>query len=842
LPSDTSGIHLIDFAAQKIYNSNNNPEQLPFLKKQSIRSFAFDEENDKLLYGAWGEGLTIYDFKTGQEQKELFGIARRDEGRTINSIIKTGPGRFLFYIGAACYEITANDFQNYHLPERSIIPGYRNDLINTIILFPSGDKQYWAGTTVGLAMVDYKKPFYTELSLQQAGVGEIANCTDMIISQSGRLYCTYSSNQLVITEKNRKEFSVHSFSAKGLATITEICEDKNQNIWIGTTRGLYIYDDVTGKIKSNMFLPAGQFALNCNVLYCDDAGNIWISTRDPFGLYRYHAGTRQLQKINNDITAYFEKQGFNARISKIEEDRQGHLWMTSRTSGGIVCYTKEKDEWKLYVSSKTNFKFPGKNPICDMLTDPPGIIWFSNYAGDGLIRFDPMLDSIARFNRTDGLQSNYIRSITADSSGGIWLISEYGISRFDLKESKPQSAIAYSGFRDEDQHAVFDPFSNSLIFSAVNKLLFLPARRTHITSFAPAPLIDKISINNEQQFMDWRKGSLQLQHEKNNIAIDFTAPGFVNADKIRFAYRLSGADKDWRYADGSRTVQYASLAPGEYTFSIKTSFENSEWGPAHSLFLFIIRPPYWKTWWFRTLILASISGMVILFVRRRIHFIRHEARLKQQIAETEMMALRAQMNPHFIFNCLNSIDNLIQNNEKEKATGYLARFAKLIRSILENSKHQLIPVWKDMETLRLYLELEALRCDNKFSYSVNIAEEILNGDYKIPPLVIQPFVENAIHHGLMNKLQAPRNLSVSAQTKNSEIHFTVVDNGVGRAQAEKLKQLNKWKHHSLGIDITRERINLFNSGGLHESVKIIDLADSHNEPAGTKVEIQFNNG
>src|SRR5436189_613203 len=105
------------------------------------------------------------------------------------------------------------------------------------------------------------------------------------------------------------------------------------------------------------------------------------------------------------------------------------------------------------------------------------------------------------------------------------------------------------------------------------------------------------------------------------------------------------------------------------------------------------------------------------------------------------------MNPHFIFNCLNSIDNLIQNNEKEKATAYLAKFAKLIRSILETSKNNVVPCWKDMETLKLYIELEEFRCDNKFSYEINMTDEISNGDYKIPPLTIQPFVENAIHHG-----------------------------------------------------------------------------------------------
>ena len=201
-------------------------------------------------------------------------------------------------------------------------------------------------------------------------------------------------------------------------------------------------------------------------------------------------------------------------------------------------------------------------------------------------------------------------------------------------------------------------------------------------------------------------------------------------------------------------------------------------------------------------------------------------------------ALRAQMNPHFIFNCLNAIDNLIQTNQKEKATTYLARFAKLIRNVLDSSKNNTVPFQKDLESLGLYLQIEQFRSNNKFEYELNIDPELLYSDFKVPPLVVQPFVENAIHHGLLNKQAGERNLTVTVKLDNNYILYTVADNGVGRAKAGEIKELNNPGNRSYGIDITRERLHLHNQNGETGDLKITDLFDGHT-PAGTKVDIRI---
>src|SRR6185436_2191822 len=164
-----------------------------------------------------------------------------------------------------------------------------------------------------------------------------------------------------------------------------------------------------------------------------------------------------------------------------------------------------------------------------------------------------------------------------------------------------------------------------------------------------------------------------------------------------------------------------------------------------------------------------IAGITTWLVRRRIAAIRNEADLKHRIAETEMMALRAQMNPHFIFNCINSIDALIQSNDKYHATVYLNKFAKLIRNILDSSKQNTVPLSKDLETLKLYIDLEQFRNENKFTAEITADDSLLQEDYKVPALIVQPYVENAILHGLRNRTDNEGRLSVTVHKQNGHL-------------------------------------------------------------------------
>jgi hypothetical protein len=214
---------------------------------------------------------------------------------------------------------------------------------------------------------------------------------------------------------------------------------------------------------------------------------------------------------------------------------------------------------------------------------------------------------------------------------------------------------------------------------------------------------------------------------------------------------------------------------------------------------------------------------------------RIESVLKHKIAETEMAALKAQMNPHFIFNCINSIDAFIHSNDKYNATLYLNKFAKLLRNILDSSKQNTVSINKDIDTLKLYIELEELRHENKFKTSLHVDEDLLSNDYKVPPLIIQPFVENAILHGLRNKYDNAGLLDIDIKKVNNTIQYTITDNGIGRDAAAKIMQ-NKESHY--GMQISFDRVKLFNKED-KTAVEVADLYDN-NIASGTKVTVNLN--
>jgi LytS/YehU family sensor histidine kinase len=205
---------------------------------------------------------------------------------------------------------------------------------------------------------------------------------------------------------------------------------------------------------------------------------------------------------------------------------------------------------------------------------------------------------------------------------------------------------------------------------------------------------------------------------------------------------------------------------------------------------------------------------------------------RQKIVETEIAALKAQMNPHFMFNCINSIDAFIQSNDKYNATLYLNKFAKLIRNVLDSSKQNLVHFSKDIETLKLYIELEELRHENKFTTEIKIEPELLSGDYKVLPLIIQPFVENAILHGLKNKDGNNGKLFIDVKRNSNNIDYTITDNGIGRKAAVGITQN---KESSYGMQLSFDRIKLFNEEKT-PSVKINDLYEG-GIATGTKVNV-----
>jgi tetratricopeptide (TPR) repeat protein len=228
---------------------------------------------------------------------------------------------------------------------------------------------------------------------------------------------------------------------------------------------------------------------------------------------------------------------------------------------------------------------------------------------------------------------------------------------------------------------------------------------------------------------------------------------------------------------------------------------------------------------------------VLLYKSFQTKKLRNESQYKHKIAETEMQALQAQMNPHFFFNSLNSIENFIMQNEKKLASDYLNKFARFIRSILDSSNNDLIELNKDIESLQLYIDLERLRFNNKFAYFCKVDPQLLHGEFHVPALLVQPFLENAINHGIGPSERKDLKICLKVKLQNNMIHYIIEDNGIGREQSSVYNHMNKPFHKSVGMKLTQDRINIFNQlADNTESVKIIDLYDDNNKAAGTRIE------
>ena len=218
------------------------------------------------------------------------------------------------------------------------------------------------------------------------------------------------------------------------------------------------------------------------------------------------------------------------------------------------------------------------------------------------------------------------------------------------------------------------------------------------------------------------------------------------------------------------------------------------------------------------------------------HIRQLETEFEQKLADTEMTALRAQMNPHFIFNCLNSIKLYTLDNDSDKASDYLTKFSRLIRLVLENSRSKLVSLQNELEALQLYIELEAMRFKQKVRFSIQVSPDLDQQYLRIPPLLLQPYVENAIWHGLMHKPEGGTVTVVVSQPQENLLHIEITDDGVGRERAAELKSKSAGKHKSFGMQVTADRIRMINQlYNIQTQAQVVDLVDSFGEVCGTRV-------
>ena len=356
----------------------------------------------------------------------------------------------------------------------------------------------------------------------------------------------------------------------------------------------------------------------------------------------------------------------------------------------------------------------------------------------------------------------------------------------------------------------------------------------------PFPL--STGINNLQEIV--------LKYFQNRITIETGIIDYYSKGNSRLRYKLDKKDSNWQYGTYYNTIRYEGLPAGDYKLILQASNTVNEFNGPERILVIHISQAFWNTWWFRIIAAACTITLIYLFIRSslqkkfRIQLENSEkekqlADLRHKTTEFEMQALRAQMNPHFIFNSLNSINRFILRNDKAQASEYLTKFSKLVRLILQNSQASLISLESELEALELYIALEALRFDNRFGYKISISPDLDTGMLKIPPLIIQPYVENAIWHGLMPKEEKGQ-LDIEVSQENNLLFIKIADDGVGRKQSAAFTSKSAALHKSMGLRITADRIAVLQRIGREDSsVTITDLTNSDGTAAGTEVTIKI---
>ena len=462
--------------------------------------------------------------------------------------------------------------------------------------------------------------------------------------------------------------------------------------------------------------------------------------------------------------------------------------------------------------------------------------------GGGLCRYDVVKDRFTTFTERDGLTDNSINSIIEDNAGNLWLGTGNGLCRFAP---------------DTRQFTHFDflnsPISNHwmrFFCKGGDGTLYFGSGEGGVKAFDPGQLrpnryIPPVVITRFKLFNKSRPGNdmkeIELEHDQNFFSFEFSALNYTDPRKNQYAYKLEGVDRDWVYSGTRRTADYTAVAPGRYTFRVRASNNEGLWNNEGVSVKVVVHPPWWLTWWAWAHYLVGLVVCWWLVDRWRRKVLIEKVRMKSRAKELEMQALRAQMNPHFIFNCLSSINSFVLKNQTEAASDYLTKFSRLIRTVLNNSKKSLISLEEEMEMLRLYIDMEKLRFNDGFVYSIEMDGSVDAGGIFIPPLLFQPFVENAIWHGLMHKKEKGR-LDIRLGVEGELLICSIADNGVGRsfAAGSNGHSDSARKQKSMGIQITRQRLALVNGEeGDQGNFAIEDLYDEVGNAAGTRVVLRI---
>lgn len=616
-------------------------------------------------------------------------------------------------------------------------------------------------------------------------------------------------------------------------------------VWLGTDgQGVYFARD--GKFAEIEELRSAYV----RQMKTDAQGHVWIAT----------AGNGLIEVTPRTGSTLIEKwtvaDGLRSnRITCLYFDAQGTLWYGTERDG-IGAYITAKHKNRPSVSADL-----AGVEIRSMAEDAGGRIWIGT-AGQGVAVLDPSTGNILRrFTENDGLHSGNVYLLQADNSGNIIVGTEKGLDHIYLSAQGTIRQIRHYGQADgftgveTCQNASWGDADGTLWFGTIHGLNRFSPSEMMLNQQAPVLSLRDIRIFYKSILDEYpvlkdgtQSGPLTLGYQQNHISFDFLGINLKRPEGVTYQWRLVGFDDRWSPPSRDRSILYSNLNPGKYRFEVKACNEDNVWSSVPLVFDFEIAAPFWQQAWFRWLIILGTIALLVAAYLLSVRRIRRKAGIRQQqlafekdLLELEHKAMRLQMNPHFIFNALNSIQSLIGTGKETEARYYLAKFSRLMRQILDNSRKTAISLEEEIHTLENYLLIEQFCNGDRFSYSLDVDESLETDFINIPPMLIQPFVENAIKHGMKGREEGndPGRIDIRFREVQGILECTVEDNGVGREASAKLRETSKETYHtSAGLSVTTERLSLLKTDSDFEPLEITDLY-TDGKPSGTRVIIRI---
>lgn len=488
--------------------------------------------------------------------------------------------------------------------------------------------------------------------------------------------------------------------------------------------------------------------------------------------------------------------------------------------------------------------------VCVPTLDNNGKLWFM-LPKYGIRIIDPetlqCIDSIKY--GTKGLIDGGYTSIVGGSDHYILFRSDNGIIIYDYKKKQSFLFNQNNGLSSPDNISLLYSNGNVFIGQRSNRFEYFKLDNLDDYTSIVSSYLNSITYNSSnvlRQATARNDDPIKLTYEQNTLAFSFSAKEFFFPERIEYAYQLLPLEKDWQYTNYfNRKIIYTKLQPGKYSFRLKAQIQGGNWEMEPIVYTIIIKPAFWQTNLFKILLSLLVSIVAAYLILNRIKGIRRKEQQKtmyeKELLELEAKALRSQMNPHFVFNSLNSIKALINKNENDIAVRYLTTFSKLIRTLFQNSDKREVSLYEELETCKLYSQLEQMRFGNKIEFLFEVSDGIDLKDIKVPALILQPFIENAIWHGLVPR-EIGGKVIVSVREKGNIVECIIDDNGIGRDKSKHFKPHYEATYQSKGIGLTQSRLELDKKLNEREdTVQLIDKKDGTGQAIGTTAIITFKN-